>query len=67
MRLFIGVLGDLMKSKYRKLFIIGNGFDRWQGLPTSYDHFKEFYRKNIREIVKGLQIKELSQNKLNIS
>ena len=66
MRSFIGVLGDLMKSKYRKLFIIGNGFDRWQGLPTSYDHFKEFYRKNIREIVKGLQIKTITDHDGNL-
>lgn len=46
-----------MKSKYRNLFIIGNGFDCWQGLPTSYDHFKDYYRKNIRDIVKVLNIK----------
>ena len=25
-----------MSKKYTKLFIIGNGFDRWQGLSTSY-------------------------------
>ncbi len=57
MRSFTGVLGDLMTHKYRKLFIIGNGFDRWQGLPTSYDSFKDYYRNNIRKIVKSLHIK----------
>lgn len=46
-----------MKTKYSKLFIIGNGFDRWQGLPSSYDQFKDYYRKNIRNIVKELHIK----------
>lgn len=46
-----------MKSKYRKLFLIGNGFDRWQGLPTSYDQFKEYYRNNIHAIVEELHIK----------
>lgn len=48
-----------MKSKYRKLFLIGNGFDRWQGLPTSYDQFKEYYRNNIHDIVKELRIKTI--------
>lgn len=46
-----------MKSKYSKLFIIGNGFDRWQGLPTSYGQFKEYYKNNIHSIVKELRIK----------
>ena len=32
-----------MKGKYTKLFLIGNGFDRWQGLPTSYDNFRQYY------------------------
>lgn len=50
---FTEEIWSYMKNKYKKLFIIGNGFDRWQGLPTSYDHFKDYYRKNIWEIVKG--------------
>jgi len=55
-----------MKNKYKKLFIIGNGFDRWQGLPTSYDHFKDYYRKNIREIVKDLSIKATTDHDGNL-
>lgn len=46
-----------MKSKYRKLFLIGNGFDRWQGIPTSYNQFKEYYRNNIQRIAKELHVK----------
>ena len=46
-----------MKSKYSKLFIIGNGFDRWQGLPTSYGQFKVYYKNNIYNIAKELHIK----------
>ena len=46
-----------MNSKYKKIFLIGNGFDRWQGLPTSYDQFKEYYRKNIHAVAKKLHIK----------
>lgn len=50
-------MNDLMRSKYKKLFIIGNGFDRWQGFTTSYDDFKDYYRKNIHRIAKSLHIK----------
>ena len=46
-----------MRSKYKNLFIIGNGFDLWQGLPTSYGNFKEYYRNHIQEIVKARHIK----------
>jgi hypothetical protein len=46
-----------LKGKYRKLFLIGNGFDRWQGLPTSYAQFREFYRNNIQRIAKELHVK----------
>lgn len=46
-----------MKSKYKNLFIIGNGFDLWQGLPSSYDDFKEYYRNNIQSIVKKMHVK----------
>ena len=55
-----------MKNKYKKLFIIGNGFDRWQGLPTSYVHFKDYYRKIIREIVKDLSIKATTDHDGNL-
>ena len=55
-----------MRSKYRKLFIIGNGFDRWQGLPTSYDKFKEYYRKNIGSISKALNIETSTDHDGNI-
>ena len=39
-----------MKSN---LIIIGNGFDVWQGLETSYSKFKDYYyehRKSIASI-----------------
>lgn len=44
-------------SKYGNLIIIGNGFDRWQRLPTSYDQFKEYYRDNIRAVAERLHVK----------
>lgn len=46
-----------MKGKYTKLFFIGNGFDRWQGLPTSYDNFRQYYFNHILEITKQLRVK----------
>ena len=46
-----------MKGKYTKLFLIGNGFDRWQDLPTSYDNFRQYYFNHILEITKQLRIK----------
>ena len=46
-----------MKGQNRNLIIIGNGFDRWQGLPTSYDNFKQYYSKNVLSISKKLGIR----------
>lgn len=46
-----------MNGKYRKLFLIGNGFDRWQGLSTSYDQFRKYYRSNIRAVTEELHNK----------
>ena len=42
------------------LFIIGNGFDMWQGLGTSYWKYKEFYLAHRDEILKKLRIKKQS-------
>ena len=47
------------KSQYKNLIIIGNGFDRWQGLPTSYDEFRKYYHKNIKRITHDMGIKPL--------
>jgi hypothetical protein len=33
-----------------KLYILGNGFDLWHGLPTSYRHFHEFARETLDEV-----------------
>lgn len=39
------------------LVIIGNGFDAWQGLNTSYASFREYYQTHREEIMKRLHIK----------
>lgn len=49
--------GTLMfKPKYRNLVIIGNGFDRWQGLPTAYDEFRKYYSAHLDETMNDLGI-----------
>ena len=45
-----------------KLFIIGNGFDRWQGLPTSYKSFREYYEKHKFEVCKQLDIQPIKMS-----
>lgn len=40
-----------------KLFIIGNGFDLWCGLPTSLSSFKKYYYENRDSIMKNLNVK----------
>lgn len=32
------------------LYVVGNGFDLWHGLPTSYNHFYDFAQKVLDEI-----------------
>lgn len=33
-----------------KLYVIGNGFDLWHGLPTGYDRFYEFAKATLDEL-----------------
>ena len=40
------------------IVIIGNGFDRWQGLNTSYADFQTYYHEHSDEILKKLHIKK---------
>ena len=40
----------MARSKYKNLIIIGNGFDRWQGIPTSYDNFRQYYFTHIEQV-----------------
>lgn len=39
------------------LVIIGNGFDAWQGLNTSYASFRKYYQTHREEIMKRFHIK----------
>ena len=32
-----------------KLYVIGNGFDLWHGLPTRYGQFYEFANSEIQD------------------
>ncbi len=40
------------------IVVIGNGFDKWQGLNTSYADFQTYYYKHLDEILKKLHIKK---------
>jgi len=42
-----------------RLIIIGNGFDRAHGLPTSYSHFINDFWRNIKENYKKKEIKKI--------
>lgn len=33
-----------------RLYVIGNGFDLWHGIPSSYAHFKEYVREHDRDL-----------------
>ena len=45
---------DKSRSKYKNLIIIGNGFDRWQDILTSYEEFRKYYFSNIERVVEEL-------------
>ena len=51
---------DITDNHVKKdtLVIIGNGFDRWQGLDTSYSAFRKYYLQHRDEIMKKLRIKK---------
>lgn len=41
-----------------KLIIIGNGFDIWQGLDTSYKSFHNYYKQHLNDILRKLHLKK---------
>lgn len=46
----------MSKFQYSNLIIIGNGFDRWQDLPTPYDEFRKYYVAHIDDAMDTLNI-----------
>jgi len=44
----------MSRSKYKNLIIVGNGFDCWQGIPTSYEKFCFYYNEHIEEVADSL-------------
>lgn len=46
-------------SKKDTLIIVGNGFDAWQDLKTSYSQFQKYYLNHRLEIIKSLHIKPI--------
>lgn len=46
----------IVHQKIDTLVIVGNGFDVWQGLPTTYANFYDYYRANREVILKKLHL-----------
>ena len=42
----------------KKLYIIGNGFDLWHGLPTSYDQFYQYAKETLDNLEEYFYIEE---------
>lgn len=45
------------RSRYRNLIIIGNGFDCWQGIPTSYEQFRLYYAAHAQSVAEAMGCK----------
>lgn len=43
------------QEKPTKLYIIGNGFDLWHGIPSGYWNFKEYVRQRDREVFNAVE------------
>ncbi len=42
-------------GKPTSLYIIGNGFDLWHGIPSGYEHFKEYVRLHDRNLFQAVE------------
>jgi hypothetical protein len=42
-------------SKLKKLYVIGNGFDLWHGIPSSYREFKSFVKEHDRDLFDAVE------------
>lgn len=42
-------------DKPTKLYIIGNGFDLWHGIPSGYWNFKEYVRQSDRDVFNAVE------------
>ena len=43
-------------SKLKKLYVIGNGFDLWHYIPSSYREFKSFVKERDRDLFDAVEI-----------
>jgi hypothetical protein len=48
------MLIEILVKKMNVLYIIGNGFDRFHGLPTSFDDFQDFVSENHKDLKNDL-------------
>lgn len=47
-----------LRNPVDTIFIIGNGFDMWQGLRSSYSEFQKYYLEHREKILRKLHIKK---------
>ncbi|OYY26063.1 MULTISPECIES: AbiH family protein [unclassified Acidovorax] len=40
---------------FSKLYVIGNGFDLWHGIPSSYREFKSFVQEHDRDLFNAVE------------
>lgn len=45
------------RTKVDTLVLIGNGFDIWQGLDTSFQSFEKYYEEHLEEVLKRFHLK----------
>ena len=41
--------------KHRKLYVIGNGFDLWHGIPSSLDKFKQYVQATDQDVYREVE------------
>ena len=44
----------MAKANYKNLILVGNGFDCWQSIPTSYEEFRVYYHQHVKEAARAL-------------
>ena len=47
------------RKAVKNLFLIGNGFDRWQNLSSSYDDFRKYYQAHIDDVMRAMSINRI--------
>lgn len=55
----------MSRSHYKNLIVVGNGFDIWQHIPSSYESFCTYYHEHIDDIIKETGLKYITVKDIN--